>query len=573
MSTMFNNNVKGTSAELRPTHKLDWDLDRLESFLSFINDSTNDEASPSFSPNSDRPTWEQPPGVAQGQHKFLSNPTPATVNKKGTAQPSDPLVPVRTWPNALTAFTPIRKPTLVSKSLWYNLETLGNQYPDKNIFRGLKYRTTILKSIELQVSDPVPLDMNNVLYKGVTPIVYSVSLPHTLNRANDLQVYRKMMHFGEPPDQRRVWHRAYQKSRLDIEEIAGIKMLPPEWFERKRYFTDRAAELKGIGIHFGKGPSNRGLQFWNLDPLLWHSDLAEELFGELDSDVSERTPLDQIQKLDDIDLDIGKLRVALDRNRRHLYQSQLGPTWEQIKFSQLRFKNEILWRCCYINEFMSRVRGTFKEGEGEMPSFYPFLGPNVELDIWLFANGIIRTKEADFDIDTDILTRMYGFGQRELKYLSDSQNTFRRRELGVLERFHMLQGCLGFEATRDIAEQLKYCFYAVRNTRNIQDEYRYLWFWDRRREFAIAAYLVRNLWENVDGWPQRTMRTVTRENRGLHGEWFTLCTWDRLEILRHDSYLVRKYLDDPPLPPSLLSANADTGGGDSMQVNYPQPPN
>ncbi|KAI5921270.1 hypothetical protein F4810DRAFT_373049 [Camillea tinctor] len=127
-------------------------------------------------PNSDRRTWEQPPGVAAKEQKSFSNFTPAIVGKKGTAQPSDPLVPVRTWPNASTAFAPIRKPTLVSKSLWYNLETLGNQYPDKNIFRGLKYRTTILKSIKRQVSDPAPLNINNVLYKGVTPIINSVSL-------------------------------------------------------------------------------------------------------------------------------------------------------------------------------------------------------------------------------------------------------------------------------------------------------------------------------------------------------------------------------------------------------------
>ncbi|KAI1495719.1 hypothetical protein F5X99DRAFT_402531 [Biscogniauxia marginata] len=331
-----------------------------------------------------------------------------------------------------------------------------------------------------------------------------------------------------------------EKYRGDIELLTGIKMLPPIWFEENMYFSDRAAEIKGIGIDLCDMQSDGEPSFWHLDPVLWSSPKAAQLFGQYDADVSARTPLNKITQLKNVCMDIGNLRKALESNRSRLRLSQPNATEGQGRFSQLRFKNEILWRCCYIDAFMSRVNRSFRVGFGL--SYYPFLGPDIELDIWIFQKGILSPKEAKFDPKMDILTRMYGFGLQELRYLSNSQNGCRGRELPILERFHLLQGCLGFQQTEDILEQFKYCFYAVRNCRDVRDPHRHQKFGDRKREFDIAKFLVDKVWDDVSAKPTRGLPIIKRGRYGVQGEWCTMSVLEKMSVLRYDEDLLLEYL-------------------------------
>ncbi|KAI1486311.1 hypothetical protein F5X96DRAFT_655756 [Biscogniauxia mediterranea] len=501
---------------------------------------------------------DQPLRLAQNQPSHLNDSLAAAQNVADTTSLYGPsiLQELSIWRHesgldVSDETTPVASPTFAlwkheisSSPVWWNLENLSDTCPSAMFQQRLGNRTPFQMSAEATSEEWRSLNMNHILYLGVVPTTASPGLPATLHRANDLRTCLQTLRFGEPRDWTKMPRWPVGKEyQARIEQVTNIKMIPPPWFEDNRFFTDRAAEIRGVGIDFWHDRVGQRVSFCHLDAVMWYSEKAEELFGALDADTCERTPLNEITQLHDVFLDIWKFRAALDGNRQLLCQTQPGATEGQRRFSQLRFKNEILWRCCYINEFMSRVHGSFQAEEKR--SFYPFLGPDIELDLWIFENGILRSREVQFDPSRDILTRMYGFGRQELRYLSDRQNTFRDRELAVLGRFHMLQGCLGIKQTEDIAEQLKYCFYAVRNLREIRGRNRRQMYCDRKREFDIAKVLVDKIWRGLANKPFRDLEMLKRDERGFHGEWCTLNPWERWEVLRQDNNLALQYMERP----------------------------
>ncbi|KAI1639539.1 hypothetical protein F4809DRAFT_595641 [Biscogniauxia mediterranea] len=505
-----------------------------------------------------QPPDDQPLRLAQNQPGYRNDSLAAAQNVADTESfygpnilqkssvwrhESDLDVSVKTTSVGLPTFA-LWRHEISSSPVWWTLENLSDTYPSAMFQQRLGNKTPFQMLAEAMIEERRSLNIHHILYLGVVPTTASPGFPATLHRANDLRTCLQTLRFGGPRDWTRMPRWPVGKEyQARIEQVTNIKMIPPPWFEENRFFTDRAAEIRGVGIDFWNDRVGQRVSFCHLDTVLWYSEKAEELFGELDADTCERTPLDEITQLNDVFLDIWNFRAALDGNRQLLCQTQPGATEGQRRFSQLRFKNEILWRCCYINEFMSRVRGSFQAEKKR--SFYPFLGPDIELDLWIFENKILRSREVQFDPSRDILTRMYGFGSQELKYLSDRQNTFRDKELAVLGRFHMLQGCLGIKQTEDIAEQLKYCFYAVRNSRDMRDPSRRQKFCDRRREFDIAKVLVDKIWRGLADKPVRDLEMLKREERGIRGEWCTLSPWERWEVLRHDSNLALQYLERP----------------------------
>ncbi|KAK7989721.1 hypothetical protein PG989_010036 [Apiospora arundinis] len=141
----------------------------------------------------------------------------------------------------------------------------------------------------------------------------------------------------------------------------------------------------------------------------------------------------------------------------------------------LQFISEIMWRCCYIIESyraMSPGKGLSLNLLGasiqdltkvaqEGRCYWPWLGPNVELDIFIFEQGIIEEKEP-FDVRTSYLVRMYGMGIRDLRFLQRNPNEGEKRaQLETLHRCHTLRAWLGEEESADLAEQLEFCYFSM----------------------------------------------------------------------------------------------------------------
>jgi hypothetical protein len=228
---------------------------------------------------------------------------------------------------------------------------------------------------------------------------------------------------------------------------------------------------------------------------------------------------------------------------------------------EVRFMNEILYRCIYINAFLKTKR-YIVEKESQCTYFnryYPAFGPNVELDCWIYEQGILQdpqsAKEHFNHLDNDLI-RMYGFATVDLRFLQNNHHADERREqLRTLESYHILKIWLQDEDLKDVAEQMRFCYYAMRDSKNWpsmaqadQDKTsppgknnhrnpdRLASVKARKREFKIAKIMVNRAWKEYTANGKRIspieLRQKTLEQMSSRkGDWDKLSMEERTRLL------------------------------------------
>ncbi|KAI3322053.1 hypothetical protein HD806DRAFT_545291 [Xylariaceae sp. AK1471] len=346
---------------------------------------------------------------------------------------------------------------------------------------------------------------------------YQMTLPESLQRANDQRWIpcmlwpREILYGPVPVSSIKICNPEV------VDRIAGLTISPPRWYELKYECAITAAKRRGIRI----GVYYKGQQV----VIRWQPDPQQVL-----------PTLEPTGGFKHIRLDQKNLRVSCDRNGHHLSQAvpEIMPlTWDE---SRVRFIREIMWRCRYIDEFMCHCAKGGKHNIRQS-DFYPILGPDIEMDLWLFENQIILQKEP-FSPRTDTLVRMYGFGKKELQFLKRERM---HDEIKTLHCFHLLQACIGFEETKDIAEQMQFCFYAVRDLMadKISPNLGRL---DVRREFDVAKFLVNGVWQDLMTGAERSPGPrVGRRAGSSNGNWSFMDLEEKRRVLRNDPDLMTRY--------------------------------
>lgn len=259
---------------------------------------------------------------------------------------------------------------------------------------------------------------------------------------------------------------------------------------------------------------------------------------------------------------------ALDENKCTLVASECyGLRSDLATLATCAFRDEIRARLTYIDRFlMWNSRRSIEEKKPatrpSSPFAYPWLGPNVELDCWLFQRGIARQWEARPDKsdnkayrpERDLFVCLYGLGRRDLEFLLGNGKADERGEqVATVERFHILQAVLGRAPTADIRAQLSFCSYAIRNARaSYGRPPRRFGFApaggkshqelaeDRRREFKIAKVLVDRVWDDLE---TREVRTLPQQIRHpSDGDWYKLDPHLQKQLLGHDEDLIDRFV-------------------------------
>ncbi|KAK7969124.1 hypothetical protein PG988_008197 [Apiospora saccharicola] len=219
-------------------------------------------------------------------------------------------------------------------------------------------------------------------------------------------------------------------------------------------------------------------------------------------------------------VDLGKLGQLFDACRDELEREDRGVV---LMLPLLQFLSEILWRCCYIFEgfrAMAPVAGLELNLLGEPVEdlvdfarkgrcYWPWLGPNIALDVFLFEQGILCEIEP-FNPQNNYLVRLYGMGLRDLRFLQRNPNEREREEqLDTLHRCHLLRSWLGRDQAADLTEQLEFCYFSMaasmkhpylsRSQRNWRPgmkthEERAK---ARQREFKILKIMVDRVWQET----------------------------------------------------------------------------
>lgn len=221
----------------------------------------------------------------------------------------------------------------------------------------------------------------------------------------------------------------------------------------------------------------------------------------------------------------------------------------------LQFISEILWRCCYILESFEAMApggglGLSLLGEPVKDliefaqkgrCYWPWLGPNIALDVFIFEQGILRENEP-FNPQNSYFVRMYGMGIRDLQFLHRNPNERERKEqLGTLHRCHTLRSWLGCEQSADLTEQLEFCYFSMAASMKSPRAMRPQGYHPpgmetherrikaRRREFKILKIMVDRIWQETElnegrRWNPMLLRRryipATRETR--EGDWHLL---------------------------------------------------
>ncbi|KAI1264301.1 hypothetical protein F5Y18DRAFT_437123 [Xylariaceae sp. FL1019] len=219
-------------------------------------------------------------------------------------------------------------------------------------------------------------------------------------------------------------------------------------------------------------------------------------------------------------------------------------TEHQYLIVKLRYASALLRRCCYIGMFIRKVMGKTK---GMEPDDWWCLsdprGYDIELDLWIHEKGILRQQ---FDYNIDWMLKMYGFGRNEIQQRNEIFSGTWVNRISVLEDFHHLQIRFGGANISEVAEQLEYCYYAIRNRRD------YIKHkgsngpaiaqlaWDCEREFDFARSIVDGLWNHYNAGGQR--RNIVRRSMGNNGEWRTMTDDEKLLLTRGDGRLQNRYV-------------------------------
>lgn len=251
-----------------------------------------------------------------------------------------------------------------------------------------------------------------------------------------------------------------------------------------------------------------------------------------------------------------RLLQIIGNNRPHLNQPDdpihMNP--EVLRRREVQFANVILYRCIYINAFLKTKQGPHNRS-AFWDAYYPGLGPNIELDCWIYEQGILTdpssTKER-FSVMANDLIRMYGFGPVDLRYLLNNHNEDERREqLKTLEEYHMLKIWLEDDQLQDLIEQMRFCYYAMRDSKcgtptdhngQVQqrphcgrrygqgDPLRYPLVRARRREFKIAKIMVNRTRRELLNAGRRISPVTLRQGTPRHEKAACLGDWDKLSL-------------------------------------------
>ncbi|KAK8050566.1 hypothetical protein PG994_012296 [Apiospora phragmitis] len=271
---------------------------------------------------------------------------------------------------------------------------------------------------------------------------------------------------------------------------------------------------------------------------------------------------------------LGRVIVA---NRALLGRESRGPI-SALPF--LQFISEILWRCCYIIESSRAMAPDGGLGLNllNLPledlinfarkgrCYWPWLGPNIALDAFIFEHGILREKEP-FNVGTSFLVRMYGMGIRDLSFLQRNPNLDEWREqLDALHRCHLLRSWLGKENSADLKEQLEFCYFSMAasmrhaNSNNRQTrhppgmETHEKRIKARQREFKILTIMVDRVWQEIELYGgHRRIPILLRRKPNAAGQ-MREGDWHLLE-LAHQRILLggqTQYHDAHPHHASLL---------------------
>ncbi|KAK8140337.1 hypothetical protein PG984_000403 [Apiospora sp. TS-2023a] len=219
-------------------------------------------------------------------------------------------------------------------------------------------------------------------------------------------------------------------------------------------------------------------------------------------------------------IDLGKLGQLFDACRDMLERENQGVI---LMLPLLQFLSEILWRCCYIFEGfrgMAPVAGLELNLLGEPVEdlmdfarkgrcYWPWLGPNIALDVFLFEQGILREIEP-FNPQNNYLVRLYGIGLRDLRFLQRNPNEREREEqLDTLHRCHLLRSWLGRDQAADLTEQLEFCCFSMAASMKHPFFHRPQRNWQpgmktheerakaRQREFKILKIMVDRVWHET----------------------------------------------------------------------------
>ncbi|KAI8635491.1 hypothetical protein F5Y19DRAFT_482707 [Xylariaceae sp. FL1651] len=373
----------------------------------------------------------------------------------------------------------------------------------------------------------------------VERVVNERKLPLNLRRANDRYLIPcSLLPWQEFSAGYPVLGHSRREFQSEMNLIVGLTISPPQPYEEKYQFAPTVATKREMNIGIVERPQLAPAIGWKpfdsaTDALQFGNALSHaEAVGVL-----ERPPFEQTWGLNHIRVDMKNLRRALHENYVYLSEALPG-TSPRRRRSQQRFEEEIIWRCRYIDEFMGHLE---KGGEYnlERAEHYPLLGPDIEMDLWLFEKEIIHRKP--FNHKTDTLTRMYGFGRNELQFLTHFEIL---AAISLLEHFHLLQACVGFDETSDIAEQLEYFYYSVRDYQkkktNPEQAQRA---WDHcRREFSIAQFLVDSVWKALETYGTRSsVKKIKRREGSPNGNWAIMGLAEKRRVLRNDPKLMQRF--------------------------------
>ncbi|KAI1333164.1 hypothetical protein F5Y16DRAFT_393564 [Xylariaceae sp. FL0255] len=255
------------------------------------------------------------------------------------------------------------------------------------------------------------------------------------------------------------------------------------------------------------------------------------------------------------------------RRVEHHYRNSIEQQ-QYLDAAVVRFESYLIARCIYIEEFIHHHESEGGDLNGNVYSyrFYPALGPDPELDLWLLTTEIISQNGGNqelFDPQSDFLVHMYGFGRNELEYFTgrsdDSRgddSEFRKESVKLLDRYHILRSVLGIKDTEDIEEQLRYYFNAILDYRlshcsgtecPCKDGERN----DCQREFEIARLMIDRLWIGFKRLGRRDSLIEKRVMMGDHGEWNTLSDQEAMGLLHFDPTLLDRW------HPNYLPLTAD----------------
>ncbi|ORY70136.1 uncharacterized protein BCR38DRAFT_405778 [Pseudomassariella vexata] len=196
-----------------------------------------------------------------------------------------------------------------------------------------------------------------------------------------------------------------------------------------------------------------------------------------------------------------------------------------------RFEWEIMWRCIYMVKFLARLL-SMNRSDGTLGYYCSMLGSEIDLDLFIVEKGIFNLKPP-FDWNHSLLAQMYGLGAYELAWVKRSRDKCEMSEqLNTLSRYHSLQTWLGKNACKDLVEQFRFVFHAIRDSKKkFPFQSRGSRAADCRREFKIAKVMTDRVEQELENRAKRCGPVLKRAFQRCTGDWTELSCERQLDLL------------------------------------------